>query len=706
MSQEVQLLTCRVCGERLDDGTAGHEDGQCARCSVKFSAERESVWRSREAKLTALSGAALLGGLALWLLKLDPVLLSLGGRPLTPTVLLYLVAAGLGAWSFLGGGLRKLFLLLRLKLRLTELGIDSLMSLAILGAIAIGEYVEAASLAFLFSLAELLEQYAVDRARNSLRELMKLAPPTARVRRDGRELELPVEDVQIGEIVVVRPGDRIPLDGEVVSGESAVDQAPITGESVPVEKGPGDPVYAGTINQEGYLEIKVTKRSSDTTLAKIIHLVEEAEERRAPIERFVDRFARYYTPTVVLVAVGVAAVPPLAFGAPFVDWFVRALALLVIACPCAMLISTPVSVVSAITAAARQGVLIKGGVYLEEVGQIRAIALDKTGTLTRGELAVTDVVPLNGHTPEEVLELAARLEARSRHPIARAIVKHYEERNGAVPVSGPDADGLEGFESVTGKGVRARWNGQTVIVGKPELFPNARELEGLPAFQELEAQAKTVVVVGTPEEAWGLIAVADEIRPEAPLAVEALKRLGLEVVMITGDNEGTARAVAQKLGIEHVHAEVLPEEKVAEVEKLLREYGKVAMVGDGVNDAPALARATVGIAMGAIGTDAALETADVALLGDDLSKLPYLIELSRTARSVIRQNIASSITVKLGLGLGVFPGWVTLVVAVLVGDMGMSLAVTGNALRLARIRPTLPAPSSSAPTTGTGTGGA
>ena len=702
MSQEVQLLTCRVCGERLDDGTAGHEDGQCARCSVKLSAERESVWRSREAKLTALSGVALLGGLALWLLKLDPVLLSLGGRPLTPTVLLYLVAAGLGSWSFLGEGLRKVFLLLRLKLRLTELGIDSLISLAIVGAIAIGEYVEAASLAFLFSLAELLERYAVDRARNSLRELMKLAPPTARVRRDGRELELPVEDVQVGEIVIVRPGDRIPLDGEVVSGESAVDQAPITGESVPVEKGPGDPVYAGTINQEGYLEIKVTKRSTDTTLAKIIHLVEEAEERRAPIERFVDRFARYYTPTVVLVAVGVATVPPLAFGAPFVDWFVRALALLVIACPCAMLISTPVSVVSAITAAARQGVLIKGGVYLEEVGQIRAIALDKTGTLTRGELAVTDVVPLNGRSPEEVLALAARLEARSRHPIARAIVKHYEERNGAVP----EHDGLEGFESVTGKGVRARWNGQTVIVGKPELFPNARELEGLPAFQELEAQAKTVVVVGTPEEAWGLIAVADEIRPEAPLAVEALKRLGLEVVMITGDNEGTARAVAQKLGIEHVHAEVLPEGKVAEVEKLLQEFGKVAMVGDGVNDAPALARATVGIAMGAIGTDAALETADVALLGDDLSKLPYLIELSRTARSVIRQNIASSITVKLGLGLGVFPGWVTLVVAVLVGDMGMSLAVTGNALRLARIRPTLPAPSSSTPTTGTGTGGA
>ncbi len=680
-----EVLTCRVCGERLEGETKGHEDGQCARCSVTFAAEREPLWRSREAKLTALSGVALLAGLALWILGLDPVLLSLWGRPLTPTVLLYLLAAGLGAWSFAGGGLRKLFLLLRLRLRLTELGIDSLMTLAILGAIAIGEYVEAASLAFLFSLAELLERYAVDRARNSLRALMELAPPTARVRRDGREQEVPVEEVAVGEVVLVRPGDRIPLDGEVVSGQSAVDQAPITGESVPVEKEPGDPVYAGTINQEGYLEVKVTKPSRDTTLAKIIHLIEEAEEQRAPIERFVDRFARYYTPTVVLTAIGVAAVPPLAFGAPFVDWFVRALALLVIACPCAMLISTPVSVVSAITAAARQGVLIKGGVYLEEVGQVRAIALDKTGTLTRGELVVTDVVSLNGHSEEEVLALAARLETRSRHPIARAIVRHYEHRHGAAPAVGPDE--LEAFESVTGKGVRARWRGQTVIVGKPELFPNAGELEDLPPFQALETQAKTVVVVGTGEEPWGLIAVADEIRPEAPAAIAALRRLGMEVVMITGDNEGTARAVARRLGIEHVHAEVLPEEKVAEIEKLLREFGKVAMVGDGVNDAPALARATVGIAMGAIGTDAALETADVALLGDDLSRLPYLIELSRVARRVIRQNITSSIAVKLGLGLGVFPGWVTLVTAVLVGDMGMSLAVTGNAMRLARVRP-------------------
>jgi Cd2+/Zn2+-exporting ATPase len=678
------ILKCRVCGTPLEETqTAPHEEGRCARCTVKFASEEEHVWPSREAKLTAVSGVLLGVGLGLWLSGIDPELLSLWGRPVTPTVVFYLLAAGVGAWSFLGAGLRKLWGLVRLRLGLTELGIDSLMSLAILGAIAIGEYVEAAGLAFLFSSAELLERYAVDRSRRSLRELMKLAPTTARVLRDGRDETVPVEQVEVGEVVAVRPGDRIPLDGDVVRGQSAVDQAPITGESVPAEKEPGDPVFAGTINQEGYLEIRVTKHASDTTLAKIIHLIEEAEEQRAPIERFVERFARYYTPTVVLTAVGVAAVPPLAFGAPSVDWFVRALALLVIACPCAMLISTPVSVVSAITAAARQGVLIKGGAYLEEIGQIRAIALDKTGTLTAGDLELTDVVPLGGYSTNDVLRIAAALEARSQHPIAQAIVRRYEEQNGGAP---PDHAGPAEFESITGKGVRARLDGRTVLVGKPKLFARVAELERLPQLAQLEAQAKTVVVVGTEGELIGLIAVADRVRPEAPQAVQELKRLGLEVVMITGDNEGTARAVAQKLGIEHYHAEVLPEGKVQEIQKLVEQYGKVGMVGDGVNDAPALATASVGIAMGAAGTDTALETADIALMGDDLTKLPELIELSRRARRVIRQSIGSSIAVKLALGLGVFPGWVTLVVAVLVGDMGMSLAVTGNAMRLANRR--------------------
>jgi Cd2+/Zn2+-exporting ATPase len=643
---------------------------------------RQQFWRSRQARSTALSGVFLGVGLGLWLFNLDPILLIIWGRVVTPSVLFYLVAAGLGASSFVRSGLSQLWGLL--KLRAPAVGIDALMSLAVLGAIVIGEYVEAASLAFLFALAELLEGYAARRARSSLRALMELAPTVARVKRAGREETVPVEEVGLGELVIVRPGDRIPLDGEVARGESTVDQAPITGESLPAEKLPGDPVFAGTINREGYLEIRVTKRAEDTTLAKILHLVEEAEARRAPSERFVDRFARVYTPTVVLVAVGVALVPTLVFGAPFAQWFLRALALLVIACPCALLISTPVAVVSAITAAARQGVLIKGGAHLEEIGRLRAIVLDKTGTLTTGQLEVTDVVPLNGHSAAEVLEVAARLEARSKHPIAQAIVRHYEQQNGG---EAPEHARLERFESLTGRGVRAHLDGRLHLVGKPKLFAHASELERLPQFQALEAQAKTVVAVGTEDELLGLIAVADRIRPEALQAVRALKDLGLEVVMITGDHEGTARAVAHSLGIEHLHAEALPDEKVHEIEHLVEEYGHVAMVGDGVNDAPALAAATVGIAMGAAGSDAALETADVALLGDDLSKLPYLIELGRAARRVIRQNVLSSIIVKLALGLGVFPGWVTLVLAVLVGDMGMSLAVTGNALRLAWLRP-------------------
>ncbi|MCX8104165.1 MAG: heavy metal translocating P-type ATPase, partial [Candidatus Bipolaricaulota bacterium] len=424
-----------------------------------------------------------------------------------------------------------------------------------------------------------------------------------------------VDQIEIGGTLIVKPGERIALDGIVLSGSSSVNQAPITGESLPVEKRPRDAVFAGTINHEGYLEIKVTKRAKDTTLAKIIHLVEEAEAQRAPIEKFVDRFAKYYTPSVVLIAALVATIPALVFGASFSEWFSRALALLVIACPCALLISTPVSIISAITSAARHGVLIKGGIYLEELGQVRAIVLDKTGTLTTGELTVTDVIAFDGSSPEEVLRIAAALESKSQHPIAQAIVRHYDQSTPKRAL--PEA---QNFLSLTGQGVQAQINGQLYRVGKLELFPHASPGEAL----RLASQAKTVIGVGTSERLLGLISVADKIRPEAQETVSALKRLGLEVIMITGDNESTAQAVAQQLGIAHYRAGVLPEEKVSEIRNLLQCYGKAAMVGDGVNDAPALATATVGIAMGAIGTDAALETAHVALMSDDLSKLPYL----------------------------------------------------------------------------------
>jgi Cd2+/Zn2+-exporting ATPase len=640
----------------------------CASCAdeLERASESRSLWRRREAIFTGISGALLALGLVLSLLKLDPTLLVLFGRTFALSTVLYLASVLFGAYHFARKGLYAL--------KTLSLGINFLMSLAILGAIVIEEYVEAASLAFLFSLAELLEEFSVERARRSLRELIKLAPREARVRRDGEELLCPIEEIAVGEVCIVKPGERIALDGQVLSGSSFVNQAPITGESVPVEKRPGDEVFAGTINYDGYLEITVTKRAKDTTLARIIHLVEEAEAQKAPSERFVDRFARYYTPGVVLVALLVATVPAIFFGAAFSEWFSRALALLVIACPCALLISTPVSIISAITSAARHGVLIKGGVYLEELGQIQTIVFDKTGTLTTGQLTVSDIIPTDSISPTEVLRIAAALERKSQHPIAQAIVRAYEERAAGEPL--PDA---QEFTSLTGQGVQAKLDGTLYRVGRLQLF-NA---DGL----ALASQAKTVIGVGTPDRLLGLIALADSIRPQAHQTVQRLKDLGIEVVMVTGDNEAAARAVAQHVGITHYHAGVFPDQKVHEIEHLRSEYGRVAMVGDGVNDAPALAAASVGIAMGAVGSDAALETAHVALMGDDLSKLPYLIELSRRTRRVIQQNIFFSILTKLTLGLGVFPGYVTLVLAVLVGDMGASLAVTGNALRLARVKP-------------------
>ncbi|QLD86008.1 cation-translocating P-type ATPase [Natronomonas halophila] len=602
-----------------------------------------------------------------------------------------------------------------------SLDIDLLMGTAIIAATAIGYFVEAATLAVLFSIAELLEDYAMDRARDSLRELMELSPDEATVRRDGEEVTVPADDVDIGETVVVRPGDKIPLDGVVLEGESAVDQSPITGESVPVDKSVEDEVYAGTINEGGYLEIEVTSTAGESTLAHIIEMVQGAQAKKTETEQFVDRFAGYYTPTVVVLAILTAVLPPLAISDPvsvgaagyaitFVGdwgtWFIRGLTLLVIACPCAFVISTPVSVVSGITSAAKNGVLVKGGNHLEAMGEVDAIALDKTGTLTKGELTVTDVVPVGKTDEATLLRSAAGLERRSEHPIATAILDRAEE-SGVGDVPEPAA-----FESLTGKGIRGELDGKTYYAGKPALFEEfgfaldrGRRTDGgaVPepeqdptagaTFDEgtlaaLEREGKTVVLVGTETELLGAIAIADEVRPTSKRAVERLQELGVEhVVMLTGDNEGTARAIAEEVGVDEYRAELLPEEKVEAIEELQTEYGDVAMVGDGINDAPALATAEVGIAMGAAGTDTALETADIALMGDDIGKLPYLYSLSHTANGVIRQNIWASLGVKFLLALGVPLGLVSVALAVVVGDMGMSLGVTGNAMRLSRISP-------------------
>ncbi|MFQ5689107.1 MAG: heavy metal translocating P-type ATPase [Gemmatimonadota bacterium] len=629
------------------------------------------VWRAPEALRTyaslSLFGVAFLFRLLGW----TPAVLALPSGGVRLPEVLYVIAAGIGGWNFFPAGLRAA--------RARSLDMNFLMTVAILGAVGIGAYPEAAAIAFLFSLAELLESYSVDRARRSIESLMRLAPQTAVVLRDGEEVTVAADELHAGDMVLVRPGERIPADGRVREGESWVDQGTITGESMPVGKHPGDEVFAGTIAGEGWLRVEVERAADQTTFARILRLVEQAETRRAPTERFVERFARYYTPVVTVSALIVMLLPPLVWGAPFATWFVRGLTLLVIACPCALVISTPVAVVSGITAAARNGVLIKGGAHLEAMGGVRAVAFDKTATLTRGHAEVTDIVPLNGAEEANVLAVAAAVEARSEHPLATAILQAAESR------------GLEPrwqvteFEALRGRGVRARLDGVTYQVGAPALFePSGGRPELL---RSLRGQGKTVVLVGRPEAPLGVIAVGDRPREAAAEAIRDLKSAGIRrTVLLTGDNRETARAIAAELGIDEVHAELLPDEKAERIRVLERTYGPVAMVGDGVNDAPALAAATVGIAMGVAGSDTALETADIALMGDRLSRLAYVCRLSRRGRAVIRQNIGVALAVKFTLAAGVPFGLVSLILAVLLGDMGTSLGVTFNSLRLARIR--------------------
>jgi Cd2+/Zn2+-exporting ATPase len=647
------------------------------------------VWRSRRAKTTAVSGAFLGFGLLAEYAVTGAASLTAGGIAFTLAELLFVAAVATSGGAILRNGYYSA--------RNLSLDMDFLMSAAIVSAVLaslIAEtslYFEAATLAVLFSVSELAERYAMGRTRNSLRELMDLSPNEATVVHDGEETTVPVGDVAVGDCVVVRPGEKIPMDGEVVTGESAVNQSPITGESVPVEKEPGDEVYAGTITEDGSLDIEVTAESGDNTLARIIELVEDAKASETEQEQFVERFAGYYTPVMVAVAVLVATIPPLVFGANWVRWFVAGITMLVLACPCAFVISTPVSVVSAITSAAKNGVLVKGGTHLEAMGGVNAVAFDKTGTLTAGELAVTDVIPLNGNDEEAVLRCARGLEARSEHPIGEAIVARADEASvGSREVMG--------FESLTGRGVHAELDGIPHYAGKPGLFEElgfdleharvAGDSLAEDTISRLQHEGKTVVLVGCEDELEGMIAVADAVRPEAKSTIERLHDRGVTTVMLTGDNQGTAQAVAEQVGVADYRAGLLPDEKVGAVEDLREEYGRVAMVGDGINDAPALATATVGIAMGAAGTDTALETADIALMADDVAKLPYVYDLSNAATGVIRQNIWASLGMKAILAAGVPLGYVSVALAVLAGDAGMTLGVTGNALRLSRLTPT------------------
>ncbi|MBN1854932.1 MAG: cadmium-translocating P-type ATPase [Pirellulales bacterium] len=585
-------------------------------------------------------------------------------------------------WLFLGAsilcGLRLVFPKAVRAARRFQPDMNLLMTIAILGAIIIGEYFEAASVAFLFALAEALESWSVRRAHRAIKGLLDLSPPTARVSQAGGVEEMrPIGEVPIQSRIIVKPGERIPLDGKVVAGTSHVNQAPITGESIPVGKQTGDVVFAGTVNGNGALEVETTKAADDTTVAHIIRLIEEAQRGRSPSERWVERFARLYTPTVMAVALLVFIVPPSVFGQAWTDWFYRSLVLLVIACPCALVISTPVSIVAALATAARHGVLIKGGAFVEAPAKLQAIALDKTGTLTEGLPSVRAIIPLNGHTESELLERVAALEARSDHPLAAAILEHAHS-------AGMNVQPAENYQEIPGKGATGDWKGQTYRLGSVRLLQERGQQtpEVEQRITGLANQGQTVVVIGNQRHVCGLLALADTVRPSAKTALADLKSAGIRhVIMLTGDTSTTAESIGRALGVDEIRSELLPTEKVQVVETLVRKYGSVAMVGDGINDAPALATATLGVAMGVAGSDAAIETADIALMSNDLTKLAWMIQLSRRTLRIIQQNISFSLLVKVTFVALACVGYSTLWVAI-AADMGTSLLVILNSLRL------------------------
>ncbi len=631
-------------------------------------AERTPFWRTPRALLTAGSALLFLMGLAL----------SVAGAPEIVRVVAYLAAITMGGLPIFRAAVAGL--------RARHLDMNVLMSAATVGAVGIGEWAEAASVVVLFAAGNALQVYAIDRTRGAVKALMRLAPNEVLVRRDGSEMVVPADEVGVGESVIVRPGERMAVDGEVVEGASAVDEAPVTGESVPVEKGAGDAIYSGSLNGQGGLLIEATRRAADSTLQRITRLVEEAQAKKAPAEHFVDRFSRVYTPVVVAAAVALAAVPPL-LGAGFGEWFYRALALLIIACPCALVISTPVTVVSGIGAASRRGILIKGGAALEAAGRIKALAFDKTGTLTEGRPVVSRLVTLHGKDKGEAVRLAAALERRSEHPLAHAILAaaegHTEASTGTTGTDGLPL--VTNFRSVAGRGAEGEVGGKPYLIGSPRLFAERGiALDGANgALEEVERVGETPVVLGDDNGPLAVFGLADSLRPDAKATVEALRGAGIgELVMLTGDAEAPARRIADELGVSY-KARLLPEQKVEAVRRLVEEHGDVGMVGDGVNDAPALAASSVGFAMGAAGTDVALETADVALMQDDLPKLAEAVRLSRAAEGIIRQNVVVSIAIK-GLFVLLAPfGLVALWLAVL-ADMGTSIAVTLNGLRLFR----------------------
>ena len=646
------------------DGASSHDEKELDADGHDHSAgiTKSQLW------LVGVSGATIAAGfLAQW---------TLPGTPLLATLLF---AAG----TLTGGAL--VFPHALESLRKLRLDMNVLMTVAVAGAWFIGEGAEGAAVVFLFAFAELLESWSVGRARRAIKSLLALTPETAlRKREDSEPEEVPAGEVKPGEIILVRSGQRVPLDGEVATGSSAINQAPITGESVPVEKKPGDLVFAGTINGEGSLEVRVTKAAGDSILARIIKMVEEAEEQKAPTQRFVDKFARIYTPAVFVLAIFVAVLPPLLGWGTWGEWGYRALVLLVIACPCALVIATPVSIVSGLTSLARRGVLIKGGAFLEAVGKLRALAVDKTGTITQGRPQVAEIISWDGTSEEDVLRWAAAIDTHSTHPLAEAVTAAAKARKIAFTPA-------DNYQSKTGRGAEAVIGGHPHFIGNHkmahELGVCSPEVEA--KLAEIESRGQSLAVLGhTPQgcagKVLGILAIGDTMRPEVPEALKMLHAIGLEkVVMLSGDNQRTASAIAKQAGIDEARGDLMPDQKVEHIKELVKTYQYVGMIGDGVNDAPALAVASVGIAMGAVGSDTAIETADMALMNDDLRKLADAIAVGRRTVRIIQINVGFAIVVKAVFLILAFTGHSSLWMAIL-ADTGATLLVIANALRLMR----------------------
>ncbi|MGX8693625.1 MAG: heavy metal translocating P-type ATPase [Methanobrevibacter sp.] len=653
---EFSLCACPDCADDDHDHDHGHGDGE-------LLAEGKPLIANRPIQIILASGILfVLGHIFEWL-----------SFSLTVVTLTYMVGAAIAGYEI--GILAYNSLVKR-----HTVGPAMLMCIACVASFIIGHPEEGAAVTFLYYIAEFLEDYAEHRAKKSIKSLVEIAPDTARVKVGDKEEIKNVDEVEIGDIVIVKPGDKVPLDGEVIVGSSSINQASITGESLPVLKEVGDSVFSGTVNEDGYLEIKVTTVAKDSVISKIVTLVKRSQLNRSETESLVEKVAKYYTPVMMVGAAIVAFVPPLLFGQNLIDWVYKALSLLVISCPCAFLISTPVGMVSAITSATRNGVIIKGSTYVEEMRNVKAVIFDKTGTLTEGKLKLSDVEVLDeNYSRKDIVEIAASLESQSSHPIAQAIVNYANENNVIF-------DAIEEFKNVPGKGIVANINGEQFYAANESLIEGSSFDISRDEINRYSSEGKTLIFVGNSEKVLGIITVSDKIRDNAVEVIKDLKDQGVQTVMLTGDNKLAAKRVASEIGIDYVYSNLMPEDKLNILDTIRNKFGDVAMVGDGINDAPALARANIGIAMGAAGSDVAIETADVALMQDDISKLPYLFALSHKTMRIIKENITVAIAVKLLCVILAVLGIITLMMSVGFGDLGLTLLVILNSFRIGMVK--------------------